>query len=157
MPIDPIRAIALILIGSFAIDRLVKGLFFLLSYSEDLRESLDPEAVTDPDEKAAAMRNYRLLYAIFGGYLGAVVMAGYMHIRLFAVTAQPGTDFIGQYPILDILLTGLILLGGADQLAKALGMLGGPPVAVREEERPLEITGRLVLEQPPGRSLNPSS
>ena len=157
MPIDPIRAIALILIGSFAIDRLVKGLFFLLSYSEDLRESLDPEAVTDPVEKAAAMRNYRLLYAVFGGYLGTVVMAGYMHIRLFAVTAESGTEFIGQYPILDILLTGLVLLGGAEQLAKALGMLGGSAGAVRDQERPVEITGRLVLEQPPGRSLNPLS
>ena len=48
MPIDPIRAIALILIGSFAIDRLVKGLFFLLSYSEDLRESLDRRQLRIP-------------------------------------------------------------------------------------------------------------
>ena len=147
MDIDPIRAIALILVGAFAIDRIVAGLFFLFSYSEDLRRLLDPSAVTDPREKAAATRNYRLLYAIFGGYLGTVVMAGYMHIRLFAATEIPGTEMIGQYPLLDILLTGLVLLGGADRLAEVLGMLGGSGAA-KPQEAPVEIQGTLILERP---------
>ena len=146
MEFDPMRTIALILIGSFAIDRIVAGLFFLLSYSSDLRTSLDPSAVIDPGEQAEAMRNYRLLYAIFGGYLGTVVMAGYMHIRLFASTAVPGSEVIGEYPLLDIFLTGLVLLGGADRLAEVLRMLGGSG-APGQKEGPLEIKGKLVLEQ----------
>ena len=146
MEIDPMRAIALILIGSFAVDRIVAGLFFLLSYSSDLRKSLDPSAVKDPEKQAEATRNYRLLYAIFGGYLGTVVMAGYMHIRLFASTDVPGSEFIGQYPLLDIFLTGLVLLGGADRLGEVLRMLGSSG-APEKKEAPLEIKGKLILEQ----------
>ena len=146
MGIDPMRAIALILIGSFAIDRIVTGLFFLLSFNSDLRTSLDPSTVKNPKKKDEAMRTYRLLYAIFGGYLSTVVMAGYMNIRLFASTIVPGSEFIGQYPLLDIFLTGLVLLGGADRLGEALRMLGGSGLP-RKKEAPLEIKGTLVLEQ----------
>ena len=153
MEMDPMRAIALILIGLFAVDRVVAGLFFLLSYSSDLRKSLDPSAVTDPEKQAETMRNYRLLYAIVGGYLGTVVMAGYMQIRLFASTVVPGSEFIGKYPLLDIFLTGLVLLGGADRLAEVLRMLGGSGVP-KQKEAPLEITGKLVLEQSTAHSEN---
>ena len=151
MEIDATRAIALILIGSFAIDRAVAGLFFLLSYSSDLRKILDPSTFSDPEKEAGAMRNYRLIYSILGGYLGTVVMAGYMNIRLFGSTEVPGTEFIGKYPLLDIVLTGLVLLGGADRLADALRMLGSSGVA-KEKDGPIEIKGRLVLEQSTGRS-----
>ena len=151
MEFDPIRAVAMILIGSFAIDRVVTGLFFLLSYDPDLRRSLDPSSVTDPREQADAIRDYKLLYAILGGYLGTVVIAGYMNIRLFASTVVPGSEFIGDYPLLDIFLTGLVLLGGADRLAEALKMLGGSGVP-SQPDTPLEISGKLILEQSTTRS-----
>ena len=147
MQFDAIQSIALILIGAFAIDRVVSGLFFLMSYSDDLRASLDPSAVTDPRERADAIRNYRLLYAIVGGYLGTVVMAGYMNIRLFSAELVPGSDVIGQYPLLDIVLTGLVLLGGADRVAEVLKMLGASG-ASSQQNAPLEVKGTLVLQQP---------
>jgi len=156
MEMDPMRAIALILIGSFALDRIIAGLFFLLSYNSDLRKLLDPSAISDPEKQARAKRNYRLLYAIFGWYLGSVVMAGYMHIRLFSSTVVPGSEFIGKYPLLDIFLTGLVLMAGADRLAEALKLLGGSGVS-KQKEAPIEVRGKLVLEQetPPGnRSVN---
>ena len=106
--LDPMRAIALILIGAFAIDRVVAGLFFLLSYSDDLRRTLDPDSVSDPDKKAEAVRNYRLIYALVGGYLGTVVMAGYMNIRLFGSTLATESELFGKYPLLDVFLTDLV-------------------------------------------------
>jgi hypothetical protein len=150
MKIDPMKAIALILIGAFVIDRIVAGLFFLLSYSEELRDFLDPSSVEDPSERAAALRNYRLLYAIFGGYLGTVVLAGYMGVRVFSTGAVQGAEFIGQYPLLDILVTGLILLGGADRLSEALRLLGsGSGSIATSKDKPLELTGKFVVERSP--------
>ncbi len=146
MQFDALQTIALILIGSFAIDRVVSGLFFLLAYNDDLRASLDPSGITDPREQADAKRNYRLLYAIFGGYLSIVVMAGYMNLRLFSTAAVPGAEVIGQYQLLDIVLTGLVLLGGADRLAEFLKMPGTSGGAT-QPEAPLEIRGTLVLQQ----------
>lgn len=136
-------AIAVILIASFAIDRIVGGLFFLLSYSEDLRPLIGGDSPTaEPDPLAARTR--RLIYALTGGYLGTVVIAGIMRVRLFEVVqiAMPEKP----NALLDTLLTGLILAAGADRLAEALKLFGEGGAAGKKSERPIEITGKLVLE-----------
>jgi hypothetical protein len=144
-------AIAVILIASFAIDRIVGGLFFLLAYSDDLRPLIDADssgAALDP----LAARTRRLIYALAGGYLGTVVIAGIMGVRLFEVVqiAMPEKP----NALVDTLLTGLILAAGADRLAEALKLFGEGSAAGKKNEQPIEITGRLVLEhgtapQPP--------
>jgi hypothetical protein len=139
-------AIAVILIASFAIDRILGGLFFLLSYSEDLRPLIgEPEdAQRQPDSRA--MRTKRLIYALIGGYLGTVVIAGLMNVRLFelvqiAMPEKPNA-------LLDTLLTGLILAAGADRLTEALKLMGeGAGAGGKKGDRPIEISGKLVLER----------
>lgn len=143
------REVGIILIAAFAIDRVVSGLFYLLSYNGELRTILDPDSVEDPSEKAAAMKRYRIVYAVCGGYLGIVVVAGSMGVRLSRIAGleldpQAGTV---TTTLLDILITGLLLTGGADRLADALKLFGGKES--KAPPAPIEITGRVVLEQAP--------
>ena len=136
-------AITLIVIAAFAIDRVVKGLFFLLSFSSDLRPLVaEPSADTDVRVSSA----HRLIYGLVAGYLGIVVVAGILKVRLFAMTqiAAPGQP--GPNALMDTLLTGLILAAGADRLAdltKNFGSAGGGP---KKADGPIEITGKLTLE-----------
>lgn len=137
-------AITVILIAAFAIDRVVACLFFLLSFSPELRPLVLEDAV-HPNERAVRAR--RLIYALVAGYLGVVVVAGILKIHLFEIIqiAAPGVP--KPNALLDTLLTGLIVAGGADRLsgfAKTLGdSSGGRPGG---SDKPIEITGKLVLE-----------
>ncbi len=142
------REIGIILIASFAVDRIVTGLFFLLSYNADLRGAvLDPDSIQDPMEKTEALKNYRLIYAVVAGYLAIVFVAGLMGVRFSAITGL--TPDLNDMPVmnqlLDILLTGLLLVGGADRLSDALKLLKGE--GGRASQAPIEITGKVVLQQ----------
>ena len=146
------REIGIILIASFAIDRIVTGLFYLLSYNSELRALLDPDSVENPALKAGATRLYRLIYAVCAGYLGIIVVAGVMGIRLSKIAgleldpqAGPATS-----DLLDILITGLLLTGGADRLAEGLKLYSGSPA--KPAQAPIEITGKVVLEQETARA-----
>jgi len=138
-------AIGVILIASFAIDRIVTGLFFLLSYSKDLHPLVAEDSAVGGPKDGRAAKTRRLIYTLIGGYLGTVIIAGILNVRLFAMTKFALPDQTPS-PLLDTLMTGLILAGGADRLAEALKLFGGSPPE-RKSDRPIEITGRLVLEQ----------
>ena len=61
MHIDGVSAIAVILIASFAVDRIVKGVTFGLSFVRPwVRWFPDPNAVDEPAERAIAARNQKL-------------------------------------------------------------------------------------------------
>jgi hypothetical protein len=139
--------IATILVASFAIDRIVTGLFFLLSYSDTLRPLIGEAVLQAPIRNERAARTHRLVYALFAGYLGIVIIAGILNVRLSALTKLPGTANPLSNPLLDTLLTGLILAGGADRIADALKLFGAPGPD-KKSEHPIEITGKLILEQP---------
>lgn len=134
-------AITVILIAAFAIDRLVAGLFFLLSFSADLRP-LVVEDTVNPHPRAA--RAQRLIYAVVSGYLGVVVVAGIMKVHLFEMTqiAAPGVP--RPNPLLDTLMSGMIMAAGADRLSELVKTFGEKKGG---GEKPVEITGRIVLEQ----------
>ena len=136
--------ITIILVAAFAIDRLVAGLFFLLSFSDDLRPIVveDPE---HPDEQAARIR--RLIYALVAGYLGIVVVAGILKVRLFEMSQVAALGDAKPNALLDTLLTGMILAAGADRLAELVKTFSGGAGEKKGGERPIEITGRLVLDR----------
>ena len=140
------REVGIILIASFAIDRIVTGIFYILSYSRELRPILDPDSIPDPESRADAAKLYRLIYSVCAGYLGIVVVAGEMGIRLSKISGIPadvaGGPVMGN--VLDVVVTGLLLVGGADRLAEALKLFGGD---TKPAKAPIEITGKVVLEQ----------
>jgi hypothetical protein len=123
--LDGVTIITLILIASFAIDRIVTAILFLLSFA-----GLAPDAATE--------KKYKLMYFVLAGGFGIGVLAIWGQIRvlkLLGLTADPW---------LDTFLTGIVLVGGADRIASLIKLPGGGDP--KPAPQPIEITGKLVLE-----------
>jgi hypothetical protein len=143
MQIDGISAIAIILIASFAIDRIVTGLLFLLSFLHPWAQRF-PEPVTrDGAERIDAERKQKLVYFAFAGVL-AVFLGWYGNLRIFHAS---GFDVPGW---IDAIVTGLLLMGGADRVAALLNIGGGGGES-KSSQQPIQITGKITLEQPPNK------
>lgn len=137
MKLDGVTAIALILIASFAIDRIVTAAMFLLSF---VRPSLDPTGIENPGARAKAEKQYKLLYVVLAGVLAIPVLAHYGGVRILSALG------IATEPLLDTVLTGIVLVGGSDRIA-ALLKFPGATGAERPAPPPIQITGRLTLEE----------
>ena len=144
--LDGISIIALVLIGSFAIDRIVRGLMFVLSYWKRWA-SLVPDP-NDPATPIPRRKHHQLAYFCFAACLGVIALGWYGGVRILSALG-----FFGVDPILDTLISGLILVGGADRTEAILGTLGagGAEAAGSRDPAPIQITGTLVLD---GRSEN---
>lgn len=141
MKIDGVSAIALILIASFGIDRIVTGLLFLLSFIKPWTRFVpDPTMIQDTLERAKAEKTNTLIYFVLAGILGVVVLAFFGEVRIFRAMGFDKTNYI-----LDSIMTGLILMAGADRVAGLLKLSGTPGVE-KSTSRPIEITGKLILE-----------
>lgn len=160
LTIDGISAIAVILIASFAIDRIVTGFLFLLSFnkrwarviSEPVRATKKDEADSDAGETAAsrtlAEKRYKLVYYTLAFILGGVVLAVFGKVTIFRAIGFKEAPFL-----LDCVMTGLILVAGADRVAALLKSVGGASDLDRAGPQPIEITGKLTLEGEGGRTI----
>lgn len=141
--LDGITVIAIVLMASFAIDRIVTGALFLLSFSGQwARRFPDPDAVIDPAERVRARNRQKLLYFCFAAVLAVPVLAGYGRVRILAALGFPTNA------LFDVILTGLILVGGSDRVADIL-KLPGARGAEKPEPKPITIQGTLVVEEKP--------
>ena len=141
--LDGITVIAILLVASFAIDRIVTGALFLLSFSDRwTRRFPDPDAVIDPAERVRARNRQKLLYFCFAAVLALPVLAGYGRVRILAALGFPTNA------VFDVILTGLILVGGSDRVADIL-KLPGARGAEKPEPKPITIQGTLVVEERP--------
>lgn len=141
MKIDGISGIVVILVASFAIDRIVTGLLFVLSFVKPwARMFPDPGLLGEGEKRNRAEKKHKLLYFTCAGILGMGVLSWWGGVRTFSVLGFPAIN-----PYLDIVITGLILMGGSERIAAILnlpGAIGGHPSG----PRPIEVTGKLVLE-----------
>jgi len=139
-----VNAIALVLVASFAIDRVVNGVLFLVSYSEFWRRKFPDPALVDADRRVAAQKKQKLIYFVFAGLLGTVLLAYFGQVRVLSSLGVPAN------PYLDVFITGLILMGGADRVAELLKATGagGAGAERSPSSGPIEIKGTLTLEQP---------
>lgn len=160
-PLDVPSAITAILLCSYAIDRVLKGLLFLLAllpawnrYIPDPASLPAPDSFDDRNASAEAWKNrkhaetkQKLAYLLPAFVLGAG-LATFGHIRVLHVLGFPDKDTSEM--LVDILLSALILMGGADQTAQVLRMLGAKISTKAEpsQPRPIEIHGKLILEEP---------
>jgi hypothetical protein len=140
--VDGFSAIALVLVVSFAIDRLVRGLFFLLSYSSAWARRFPDPAFNSGAISAEAERNRRLIYFVLAGSLGMIALGWVGQVRILSAL---GFTNVNRW--LDILVTGLILAGGAERTEQVLKSLGasGPSTEATSKE-PIEIRGKLTIE-----------
>jgi len=179
--------IALIVVLSFAVDRAVAGLLFVLSLSSKWRRGFpEPALVSEDEARARAERRKKLIYFALAAVLSVAILAGFPNVRIIralglskaanesaanpAATASPtpnpaptptpsaspttgaGTSPGPSWPlesILDFIVTGLILMAGAERIA----VLIKPPGAAGGEgsrEQPIHITGKLTVEDAGG-------
>ncbi len=139
-PADPATLAALLIVASFAIDRLVSGCLFLLTYFQILR---DPAAITESSVQRRAEQRQKFLYYFLAAVLASVVVANYEVARVMrALGFQP-------YNLpLDFIVTVTVLLGGADRVAALLQSKPAEPPR-ETATQPIEITGKVTLEEGP--------
>ena len=148
MKIDGISAIAIILIASFAIDRIVTGSLFLLCFVKYWTKYFPDPATLQPDARLAAERKQKLAYFGLSGILGIALLSGYGKLRIFSVSGFPDVP-----AWLDTVVTGLILVGGADRMAALLS--GGSPFGEQKTpHQPIEISGKITLEDGTGKKIS---
>lgn len=142
LAIDGVSAIAALVIASFAIDRIATGLLFLLSFSRRWSRGFpDPASAAEPDARRRAEKKQKLLYYVLAAILGGVVMAYCANVRVFAALGFPTNA------LLDSVITGLVLMGGADRVASFM-KLPGSPASAKPPPTPIEVTGRITIDAP---------
>ena len=117
-------------------DRIVSAVLFVLLYIHTLS---DPRVKAGADQ-VVAERNYKLVYFITSLILVIAVLSTFSSIRILATMGLHGDS-----PLLDKLLTGVVLLGGTERLGawmKADGTGGSTAVP----EKPIKVTGSLTLD-----------
>jgi len=133
---DGVTALVLVLIASFAIDRIVTAVLFLASFAG---------VVPDPADNERANKVYKLVYFVLAGVLGVVVLAYFGNVRILQAIGLQNAN-----PVVDTIVTGLLLMGGAERLSGFIQTPGGAGTE-KPEPKPIQITGRLTIEDAPGR------
>ena len=136
----------LIFVLSFAIDRVVKAAFFLLSFIGPWsRWLVDPRMIEEPAARTKADKQQKLVYTIALGILGFVVVVTYSDIRI--IKALAGEEMVVN-DFLDMIASGLILIGGSDFVGRLLQISGVESIGTGStmNTQPIEITGKITLE-----------
>jgi len=154
MPVrlEGVTAVAALLIASFAIERISAGVLFVLSFIRGWNNRFpDPATVADPAARYHAERKMKIVRFVLAALIGLPLLAWYGKVQILGAVGFAGID-----PDLDRLLTGVILVGGADRIAEVLKWAGaeahgtkGLPAATsgaHAVSEPLEVTGKLTLE-----------
>lgn len=142
MKIDGVTAIALVLIASFAIDRIVTAALFLAAFVG---------LVPDPGQREpgpAGRRDenvYKLIYFVLAGILGVVVLAYFGNVRVLRALG-----LLDANPLVDAIITGLLLMGGAERLSGLVQPATRSSVE-KPEPRQIQVTGTLTVEDAAGR------
>lgn len=142
---EGINAVVVLLIASFAIDRVVLSLMFMLSWIKWWEGKFpDPRVFDDKTGQITAERKQKLLYFLLAGVFAVVVLAKFSDILFFRAFESLG---IKTPYWLDVLITGIILMGGSDIVGRVLKLAGisGGGTADSASSKPVEISGTLVL------------
>jgi len=126
--------VALVTMASLVIDRVASGMLLLFSFSKRFP---DP-ATAPPEGRARAEREHKLLSWAFAAALSTLVVVVFAPVRILAALDVPTAN-----PLLDAVLTALVLTGGSDFVGSLLKTRAGS--TPHDDPKPLELTGRLVV------------
>jgi len=138
MPLDGVSALALLLLASFVIERIVSGILFVFP---TLRFLPDLAQFNDPAVRARMERRYTYARFFLSAALSAAILAQWPSLRVLALFSQLSR----VPPWLDPVVTWVVLMGGADRISAFVKLPGGDAPAKREEQ-PIEVRGRLTLD-----------
>lgn len=145
---DGMSVMAVMLIAAFASDSVVRAAMFLLAFNPGwARAFAAPDRVSDPNLRASAERRQKLVYLLGAGVFAVVLLVGYKQLRLLQAFD------VGAPPVIDAVVTALVLVGGADRVGQILNLSESP--APEAATQSLEITGTLVLDERGGQALRP--
>ena len=139
---DPkwITVVAMMVIGSFAIDRIVSALLFPFFREPPAPpKQTDDEILRERQTKYEREWNYKRLYFIMSGVLAIILLVCWDKMRVLEGLGYPPEP----NKILDFLLTGIVLVGGADRLSGVKPGEASP--AAEPEPKPLKVTGQITL------------
>jgi hypothetical protein len=143
MRLDGVSTVTAIGVASFAIDRIVTAAIFLLSMTGIVTEP--GTAATQP----AAERRSKLLYYLLSSALVALFLWSYPEVGILSTLGFVPAASASETPVrglMDTFLTFIVLVGGADRISAFMKPGKETPEKARPE--PLEVTGRLILEEP---------
>lgn len=130
--------VAMVLIGSFAIDRIVTILLFLLELSPGWRRGHpDPETLQGT-ARSDAERRRKLWYFGVAIPIGLIAVLSFRDVRLLHSLG------IEVNPVGDTLFTLLVLVGGADRITELLGS-SAKDRSRESAEAPIKVEGTLKL------------
>jgi hypothetical protein len=135
-----VSVIAFVVLLSFAIDRVVTGILFVLSWSGQWRNLCpDPAELEDAHEKVAAVRAEKTAYFVIAGLFSIVVLNLIKEGLFSQLGLQPGRW--------DMFLSALVLMGGAERVSAFSSVMHPSAAPAAVSEPPLKITGTLMLEE----------
>ncbi len=126
--LDPVSVITVILVASFVIDRIVIGALSVLSWAKVLKPSTGKEQ---------SEKRQKFTYLVLAGVLG-VFLAQVGNVKLLENLG------FSPEPSLNIVVTTLILMAGADRIGELIKRMGGSSL-VEKKPDPLVIEGRVLL------------
>lgn len=148
-----VSVLILMMLLSFAIDRVVRAILFLLSFVPFWKRiAPDPRQAENTKAEISAENRQKLIYAIMAVVLGALLAVVYSDIRLIEnlrLVESLMANNQNTKPILDVIVTVMVLAGGADLLGRLLQIsgIGGVGAGVPSgKTEPIEVTGKLILE-----------
>jgi len=141
--LDGSALLALLVIGAFAIDRVVHGLLFLLSFQPIWSGAFpDPLLTREGFARVRAEKRQKLIYFAVAITLG---------IALLWLLGGRGIFYTVGFKQhrLDFFMTLLILVAGSDRIGELVKVSGKslPDAAARPAPPPIQITGKLTLEE----------
>ena len=136
MKIDGLTALALVVIASFAIDRIVTGTLFIATFIGIVP---DPELREAGPGRVRAEKTYKLIYFLLAGILGVGVLAYFGNVRILHAMGIQDVN-----PHVDLIITGLLLMGGAERLSQFMQAPAGG--GEKPEPRPIEVVGTLKID-----------
>ena len=142
MKMDGVTLFAVVVIGAFAVERVARGILFaldMLDFAWWRRLSIDPGMVADASARGGAERRRSFAYFTLAFVL-ALVLTGFGKLRVLNAV---GVDTTWGF---DVILTALILVGGADRVADFLKAPGSRGGGDRGGDRPVQVSGTLVVE-----------
>jgi hypothetical protein len=114
---------------------------FLLSLLDSWDVHFNPVKQSNDVDRDRVQRNQKLAYFALAGLCAAVVIV--------AFDGQGILRHVGfQNYWIDVFLTIIILMGGAERLAELLKTPAAPGVSAAHEEPPIRITGTVELKDP---------
>jgi hypothetical protein len=142
---DGITALSVLAIASFAVDRFVTGMLFLLSFIPFWSRMFpDPAKPENAERRADYEKRNKLVYGILAAAVGIFVLASWGNVRFLEAMGFKTS------PLIDKVITGLLLLGGAERLSGVVKLPGEKKDDKGPAPAPIQVTGSLVLEDRAG-------